>query len=99
MTEYELFIDCVDGETCYSVHVAGEHSKKTMREFLKKYDHEGSSISLVILEQDSTSQTGIKMLDTLHNQDAYDVVLNEDLSCPKSSVPTTNKPSNNSNVV
>lgn len=40
---YTIFINCVDGETSYSMT---SNNPKHILKFLEKYDHEGSSLQL-----------------------------------------------------
>jgi len=40
---FQLHINAVDNERCYSIQTP---NKKEALEFLKKYDHEGSSLQL-----------------------------------------------------
>lgn len=54
MNQYNLVVFCVDGETIFSCISA---DKKTLRDFIRRYDHEGSTLGL------STSADGKDITD------------------------------------
>lgn len=58
MQTYNLSIYCVDGETIYGL-ISGD--KKLLANFLRKHDHEGSSISLIKHE-------GTEFIDTPYDE-------------------------------
>lgn len=62
---FHLHIDCVDGETVYS---HSSKDKTSLLKFLERYDHEGSSITLVI---DKGPHAEGERRRTVHDERAY----------------------------
>lgn len=70
MMMVRVCLDSVDGETFYTMGTTVVRSKYLL-EFLKTYDHEGSSLTLEIYDLSTED------LVTLHDEKAYEYLRNK----------------------
>lgn len=66
---FKLFVGCVDGDTFY---VLGTSSNELALNFLNRYDHEGSTVSLEIWPEDI--QATERLLEITDPERVYDVL-------------------------
>lgn len=78
VTHFSLHIDCVDGESFFSMGSRSNTPSTTQAlEFLNKHDHEGSTISLDLFDYADglppavDGQPTAHPVDTLYGEDAY----------------------------